>query len=78
MQRKRSRLGGLTALACLVAMIVPGVAAGAPLPPAMSATVDVNVLFVGFEEKQFFGHEGDPHDFSAIYSDLLEPAFLPT
>jgi hypothetical protein len=33
---------------------------------------------VGFEEKQFFGHEGDPPDFSAIYSDLLEPAFLPT
>ena len=76
MQRKISSLVGLAALVCVIVVVAPGAAYGAALPPTMSATVDVNVLFVGFEEKQFFGHEEEPHDYAAIYSDVLDPVFL--
>lgn len=51
--------------------------ASAALPGSLSANEPVNVLFVGFDELQYSGHESDPHDFQAIYSDVVQPAFLP-
>ena len=71
------RLAGMVVVVCALAAVFAGRAAAAELPSTPDATVDVNVVFIGFEERQFGGHEQDPHDSQAIYSDVLEPAFLP-
>jgi hypothetical protein len=59
------------------ALFVSPQVAAAALPDSLSANEHVNVLFIGFDELQYTGHEGDPHDFQAIYSDVIQPAFLP-
>lgn len=73
----RSRPGRLVAVVAAVLLgCVPGVAAQG-VPPRLEASVDVNVVFVGFERKTYFGRGDEPHDLRAVYADAFEQVFLP-
>lgn len=71
------RFTGLAVVLCAIFALVASRAVAAELPSTPDATVDVNVVFIGFEERQFGGHEQEPHDFQGIYGDVVEPVFLP-
>lgn len=47
------------------------------LDSQLLVTMDVDVVFIGFRELAYYGHEDEPHDFTAIYSDAIREEFLP-
>lgn len=66
----------VTVVVALLVLALASTASAAPLPVQVSATVEVNVLFVGFEERTYAGHEDEPNDYQAIYGDVI-PEFMP-